>query len=269
MTYVARLKENIRARGALCVGIDPHPGLLERWGLPDDVTGVERFARGVVEALGETVAAFKPQSAFFEVWGAAGVKVLEDTIRDAQAAGALVIVDAKRGDIGSTMTAYARAYLGDGPLAGDAVTLSPYLGFGSLEPAFELAEAQGKGVYVLARTSNPEGHTVQLAAGPDGRSVVQAIVDAALARNAVTGLDAIGLVIGGTHATVGADLAGFAGPILVPGIGAQGGTIAGVRALFGDSAAPILPSASREVLAAGPDPAALRAKAGLIRGGRV
>jgi orotidine-5'-phosphate decarboxylase len=261
MTYIERLKANIARRGALCVGIDPHPGVLAHWGLPDDVTGVERLARGVVAALGEAVAVFKPQSAFFEVFGAAGIAVLEATIRDARAAGALVIVDAKRGDIGSTMAAYARAYLGDGPLAADAVTLSPYLGFGSLTPALDLAEANDKGVYILARTSNPEGHSVQKAVTADGPSVVQSIVDQAVARNQASGRDAAGLVIGATHADPGADLAGFTGSVLVPGVGAQGGTIAGVQALFAGTAATVLPSASREVLLAGPDPGDLLAAA--------
>jgi len=259
-TYLERLRAAIAARGALCVGLDPHPSLLERWGLPDDVSGVERLALGVIAALGDRVAAFKPQSAFFEVFGAAGLRVLERAIADAQAAGALVIVDAKRGDIGSTMEAYAQAYLGAGPLGGDALTVSPYLGFEALAPAFEAAEANGKGVYVLARTSNPEGGAVQLATVEGGSSVVQHIVDQATGRNRRTGLQAIGLVVGGTHGTVGADLRLFAGPILVPGLGAQGATLEDIRRLFADTAATVLPTSSRDVLLAGPSPAGLRAK---------
>jgi orotidine-5'-phosphate decarboxylase len=259
-SYLDRLTARIAQVGALCVGLDPHPGVLQAWSLPVDVRGMERLVRSVVAALADRVACFKPQSAFFEVWGAAGLAVLERTIAEAQAAGALVIVDAKRGDIGSTMTAYAEAYLGDGPLAGDAVTLSPYLGFGSLAPAYDRAEATGRGVYVLAQTSNPEGAAVQLATAADGRTVVQSIVDAATARNQASGQNAIGLVIGGTHATLGADLSAFTGSILVPGIGTQGGTIAGARRLFGSAPAVLLPSVSREVLLAGPDEPDLQAK---------
>ncbi len=182
----------------------------------------------MVDALGDVVAVFKPQSAFFEAHGSAGVAVLERTIAAAQAAGALVIVDAKRGDIGSTMAAYADAYLADGsPLAGDALTVSPYLGFGSLQPAFDLAHATGRGLYVLARTSNPEGGDVQAAVRADGRSVVQGMVDAATEVNAATGQGAIGLVVGATHDDAGCDLNSFNGSILAPGIGAQGGTIEG------------------------------------------
>ena len=167
-TYWQRLADRTNQRGTLCVGIDPHPGLLKAWGLDVNAAGLETFARRVVEVLGERVAVFKPQSAFFEAHGSAGVAVLERVLADIAGAGALSLLDVKRGDIGSTMAAYADAYLADGsPLAADAITVSPYLGFGSLQPAFDRAHATGRGVYVLARTSNPEGHEVQLALGED------------------------------------------------------------------------------------------------------
>ena len=154
--YGVRLTKAVADRGPLCVGIDPHPGLLDAWGLPRTADGLERCARGMVAALGQQVAVFKPQSAFFEAYGSAGIAVLERTLSDIAAAGALSLLDVKRGDIGSTMDAYAVAYLSDGsPLAADAVTLSPYLGFGSLAGAIALAQGFGRGVYVLALTSNP------------------------------------------------------------------------------------------------------------------
>ncbi len=257
--YGERLAARVAERGALCVGIDPHRSVLDAWGQPDDVRGLEAVARGMVEAIGDQVAVLKPQSAFFEAYGSAGVAVLERTIAAGQAAGALVIVDAKRGDIGSTMAAYARAYLDDAsPLAGDAVTVSPYLGFGSLSPAFETAHATGRGVYVLARTSNPEGGEVQHATRGDGRSVAQGIVDDARRLNETTGQGAVGLVVGATHADPGCDLSGFNGSILAPGIGAQGATMAGLAGTFGPATGLVLPSASRQVLLAGPDPTALR-----------
>jgi len=148
------------------------------------------------------------------------------------------------------MGAYAQAYLSDGPLSVDAITVSPYLGFGSLLPAIELAEANGRGVYVLARTSNPEGGEVQFA-DAQGTSVAQSIVDQAGARNTSTGVNAVGLVIGGTHDSLGVDISSYCGSILVPGIGAQGGTISGVEALFSTTDAVIVPSVSREVLYSG------------------
>lgn len=258
-SYGERLAAVTAARGRLCVGIDPHRSVIEAWGLEYGLAGLEAVARGMVEALGDLVAVFKPQSAFFEAHGSAGVAVLERTIAAAQATGALVIVDAKRGDIGSTMAAYADAYLSDGsPLAGDAVTVSPYLGFGSLQPALDMAHATGRGLYVLARTSNPEGGDVQSAVRADGRSVAQGMVDAAFAANAASGQGAVGLVIGATHTDAGCDVSAFNGSILAPGIGAQGGSIEGLAGIFGAATGHVLPSASREVLLRGPDPDELR-----------
>ncbi|MGW5054658.1 orotidine-5'-phosphate decarboxylase [Actinokineospora sp. NPDC004072] len=263
--FGARLAQTVAARGALCVGIDPHPALLAAWGLPGDASGLERFALTCVEALAGEVAVLKPQSAFFEAHGSRGVAVLERLIAEARAAGALVLVDAKRGDIGSTMTAYAQAYLSDGsPLAGDAVTLSPYLGFGSLEPAIAAAEATGRGVFVLALTSNPEGAQVQRAES-GGKSVAQAVVDEATARNAgVEPLGPVGLVIGATLTATGVDLSALNGPILAPGVGAQGAGPADLARLFGKGRH-VLPTSSRDVLRHGPDAGALRAAALRLR----
>lgn len=170
--FGARLRRAMDERGPLCVGIDPHASLLTEWGLNDDVAGLERFSRTVVEALSDRVAVFKPQSAFFERFGSRGVAVLEKTVQEARAAGALVLMDAKRGDIGSTMAAYAEAFLRkDSPLFSDALTVSPYLGYGSLSPAVVLARESGAGLFVLALTSNPEGGEVQHAVRADGRNV--------------------------------------------------------------------------------------------------
>lgn len=260
MTYAERLATLTAERGALCVGIDPHPQVLEAWGLADDVSGLEACARGMVEALGDRVAVFKPQSAFYEVHGSAGIAVLERVLDDIRQAGALSILDVKRGDIGSTMAGYARAYLADdAPLRADAITLSPYLGFESLRPAIDLAHRTGRGLYVLARTSNPEGGDVQLARTADGTGVAQSIVDAARAENETSGQYAIGLVVGGTHADPGCDVSRFNGSVLVPGIGAQGGTVEGLRDIFGDATRLLLPSASRQVMLGGPTADGLRA----------
>jgi orotidine-5'-phosphate decarboxylase len=258
-----RLVDVVAERGPLCVGIDPHPALLTDWGLPVDVHGLERFALTAVEAIAGEVAVVKPQSAFFEAFGAAGVAVLERVVRDARAAGAIVLLDVKRGDIGSTMAAYAQAYLADdGPLAADAITVSPYLGFGSLEPALQLAAETGRGVFVLALTSNPEGAAVQRATIPttaDARSVAQSVVDHAAERNAGVGpLGGVGVVIGATVKGLDLDISRLNGPILGPGFGAQGGTIDDLRTLFGGVAIPVLPSSSRDVLRHGPDQQLLR-----------
>lgn len=259
-TYRQRLRAITAERGNLCVGIDPHPGLMAAWGLERNTAGVERFCRSIVAALGDRVAVFKPQSAFFESYGSAGIAVLERLLDDIRQAGALCILDAKRGDIGSTMEAYADAYLSEGsPLSVDALTVSPFLGFDSLAPAFAKAIANDRGVYVLARTSNPEGAQVQLALGQEG-SVAQEIIDAATELNKRARTRAIGLVIGGTHTNLACDVSEFNGSILVPGIGVQGGRMENLPTLFGDAVEHILPIVGRGVLSAGPDADALRAK---------
>ncbi|MFP5283055.1 MAG: orotidine-5'-phosphate decarboxylase [Actinomycetes bacterium] len=260
--YGERLAALTRTRGPLCVGLDPHPGVLDAWGLPRDLGGLERCARGVVEALGQSVAVFKPQSAFYEAYGSAGVAVLERVLVDIAAAGALSLLDVKRGDIGSTMAAYAAAYLTDGsPLAADAITVSPFLGFGSLDPAIDQAEASGRGVYVLALTSNPEGRQVQHARTADGRTVGQHIVDQAAARNAGAELGPVGIVVGATVGRTGVDFSQLHGSILAPGLGAQGGRPAQLVEVFGSASSSVLPSFSREILLAGPRPDDLRTQA--------
>ncbi|GAA4927019.1 orotidine-5'-phosphate decarboxylase [Actinoplanes utahensis] len=260
-TFGERLHKAVAERGPLCVGIDPHASLLERWGLTDDITGLERFARTVVEALADRVAVLKPQSAFFERFGSRGVAVLESTIRQSREAGALVLLDVKRGDIGSTMAAYADAYLNPvSTLCSDAITVSPYLGVGSLQPAFDLAAAHGGGVFVLALTSNPEGPAVQHAVTVGGKTVAQTVIDEISQVNAgAQPLGSLGLVVGATIGETGHDLSAVNGPLLAPGLGAQGGTPDDLRAVFGESLHNVLPSYSREVLAAGPEIADLRA----------
>ena len=256
--FGARLATAIAARGPLCVGIDPHPELMAAWGLPVTVDGLAKFCEICVQAYAG-FGVVKPQVAFFEAYGSAGFAVLEPTIAALQSDGALVLADAKRGDIGSTMAAYAQAWVGEGPLAADAVTASPYLGFGSLAPLLEVAAAHERGVFVLAATSNPEGVGVQRAV-IDGRTVAQSIVDAAAAVNraAAPGFGSVGVVIGATLNQV-PDLSALDGPVLVPGIGAQGGRPEALAGLGGVRAGQLLPAVSREILRAGPDPAAVRA----------
>lgn len=274
--FGVRLAAATAARGPLCLGIDPHPELLAAWGLDVSAAGMAEFCEICVAAFGG-FAIVKPQVAFFEAYGAAGYTVLERTIAGLQAAGVLVLADAKRGDIGSTMAAYATAWAGDSPLAADAVTASPYLGFGSLEPLLTTAATHGRGVFVLAATSNPEGATVQRAtvtgdlADPAARlrSVAQTVVDAAAAinRTAGDGPGSVGVVVGATVADP-PDVSELGGPVLVPGVGAQGGRIEALDTLAGRAgAAPgqLLPAVSREVLRAGPDVGALRAAAERMR----
>ncbi|WKD61298.1 orotidine 5'-phosphate decarboxylase [Corynebacterium ciconiae DSM 44920] len=247
-------------RGRLCVGIDPHPGLLDAWGLERSAAGLGEFTRICVEAFAGTVALVKPQVAFFEAYGAAGYAVLEEAIAALRAAGTLVVADAKRGDIGSTMAAYADAWLRPGsPLEVDALTVSPYLGFGSLAPALDYAE-QGKGLFVLAATSNPEGASIQRAQKDQDLSVAQHIVDEAAACNASRRSSGaagnVGVVVGATLDRA-PDLSALNGPILMPGVGAQGAAQEDVDKLAKQMTHLAFPNVSRGVLQAGPSVKAL------------
>jgi orotidine-5'-phosphate decarboxylase len=276
-----RLAQAVAARGPLCIGIDPHRALLIDWGAGDDLDGLRRFTDVVVDALADRVAVLKPQMAFYERYGSRGIAVLEEAVAAARAAGALVLLDGKRGDIGSTMDAYGEYLRSDHPLQVDALTVSPFLGPGSLEPAVRTARRFGGGLFALVRTSNPEGGEVQLATR-DGRTVAQTVVDAVARWNAPDWLvgdpepdpaayadqqgrwgwatGSFGVVVGATLPTLDVDLDGLRGPILAPGLGAQGGSPADLRRLFGAGRA-VVPTVSRDVLAAGPDRAALRTAA--------
>jgi orotidine-5'-phosphate decarboxylase len=262
MTFGSRLAHVVEDRGRFCAGIDPHPELLDAWGLTDSVNGLEKFAMTAAEVLAGTVAVVKPQSAFFERHGSRGIAVLEKVVEACRERGCLVLLDVKRGDIGSTAQTYADAYLDrNSPLYVDAVTVSPYLGIGSVDPLIDTALANDAGVFVLALTSNPEGPQVQHAVTEDGRSVGGLVLDAVATRNAgVEGLGSIGAVVGATielPPDVFAANLDVNGPLLVPGIGAQGGTVDDVRRVFGAAARNVLPSSSREILGAGPEKSAL------------
>jgi orotidine-5'-phosphate decarboxylase len=268
-SFGAGLRVAMDELGPLCAGIDPHPGLLAHWGLDETVQGLETFAMTCVDAFAGTVAVVKPQSAFFERFGSAGVAVLERTLSCLREAGTLSLLDVKRGDIGSTMAAYAQAYLSeDSPLRADAITVSPFLGFESLRPALDLARENARGLFVLALTSNPEGAQVQHAIR-DGRTVAGSILDGVTSQNAADSgagvLGSVGMVIGATVGDavqkLGLDLASANAPLLAPGVGAQGATAEDLRKVFGAALGNVLASSSREILGAGPDRAALKAAA--------
>ena len=268
--YGLRLAQAMEERGNVCVGIDPHSSQLSAWGLEDNLQGLRTFSLTLVEAMAGKVPVVKPQSAFFERFGASGIKVLEEVLAACREAGLLTILDVKRGDIGSTMAGYAQAYLSaDSPLAADAITLSPYLGYGSLAPALDLAKANGKGIYVLALTSNPEGFQVQHAQCASGKSVAGDIISQAEHTNKTVSdqghIADVGLVVGATTGNaakdLGIDFSAFSGSILSPGIGAQGATPADIQKIFGKSAFRVLASTSRGISSAGPKVSALQAAA--------
>jgi orotidine-5'-phosphate decarboxylase len=250
-SFAERLGEATTRSGTLCVGIDPHAGILDAWGLPDTAAGARDLGLRVVEATRGRAGVVKPQIAFFERHGPDGYAALADVLAAARAASLFVIADVKRGDVGSTVAAYGEAWLTPGaPLEADAMTALAYQGLGSLDAVFDRAVAQGKGVIVVAAASNPEAAAVQGAVRADGRTVAAALIDEARALGGTAGV-----VIGATvrlsdYAIDPAALTGV--PILAPGFGAQGARIADLRSIFGTAAPNVLVSLSRELLAAGP-----------------
>ncbi len=260
-SFGQRLRTLIEDRGPLCVGVDPSTTVIEQWGRRDDVEGAEFVALSVVEAAIGTAVAIKPQVAFFERFGSAGYRILERVIREARDASLIVIADAKRGDIGSSVEGYAQAWLADpSPLAVDALTAHPFLGVGALAPLVSAAQATGRGLFVLAGTSNPEGRAIQTAL-VDGAQSVEVAVLAAISELNANGdeLGAVGAVIGATRERPAFDLARLRGPILVPGVGAQGASAQQVGRLFSDAPrASILVNVGRAILERGPDRRAIR-----------
>jgi orotidine-5'-phosphate decarboxylase len=272
-----RLVESFVTHGQLCVGIDPHAFLLEQWGLADTAAGLRDFGLRVVDAAVGRVGAVKPQVAFFERHGAAGYLVLEEVIAAARTAGLIVIADVKRGDVGSTVEAYAQAWLTPGsPLEADAMTISAYQGVDSLAVPIALAHEAGKGLFVLAATSNPESFALQRAVVADGahagKTVAASIVDQVAAVNrGQQGVDSrhpgmkTGATVGSVGVVLGAtvDLGEYgialdqlsshpATPVLAPGFGHQGARYEQLPELYGPAAPYVLVSASRSILSAGP-----------------
>lgn len=256
--------------GPLCAGIDPSADLLAAWGLTDDVSGLRSFCRICVEAFGGVVPVVKPQVAFFERHGSAGLAELERLLVDAREAGLLVLADAKRGDIDSTAAAYADAWLGQGSsLAADAVTVHPYLGLAALAPLITLAGRNGRGVIVVTRSSNPEGRPLQEAVTRSGVSVEESLLAeiAAWNRSAEIPSGTVGAVVGATLPRSVFPLSQLGGVILAPGLGAQGASTHDVAERFaGCAPGSVIASTSRSLLRAGPNPADLaQAAAGLAK----
>jgi orotidine-5'-phosphate decarboxylase len=266
-SFRARLAAAIATRGPLCAGIDPSLDALEQWGLPDSAIGAAEFSMRVYEAVRDNVSIIKPNVAFFEQFGAAGLSALEALLAAARHDGMLSLVDAKRGDIASTNAAYARAWLrADAPMATDAITVAPYLGLRALYPFFDAAEQEGRGVFVVARSSNAEGRDVQLATTERGQTLEAAVLDEMATRPGTVGA-VIGLLAG--YPPIELPESGF---YLAPGLGVQGATVADLAAQFGGmGSTPVVANLSRALDRAGPDArsvqhAAVDARAEIARG---
>ncbi len=258
LSFAARVAAAVDCRGPLCAGVDPSSELLHAWGLSDDVTGLRAFCQICVEAFGDAVPVIKPQAAFFERHGSAGLAVFEQLLVDAASAGLIVIVDAKRGDIDSTAAAYADAWVGaSSPVAADAVTVHPYLGLAALAPLILMAGTTGKGVIVVTRSSNPEGRALQEAITSSGASVEESLLAEIAAWNGSGQVPdgTVGAVIGATLPRSSFPLSQLGGVILAPGLGQQGARPEDVAERFGDcKPGQVLASTSRSLLSAGPDP---------------
>src|ERR1700678_3957268 len=226
-SFGGKVAEAVGRLGPLCAGIDPSAALLEAWGLPDDASGLRSFCGICVDAFGGVVPVIKPQVAFFERHGSAGMAALERLLVEAKEAGLLVLADAKRGDIDTTAAAYADAWLGEGStLAADAVTAHPYLGLAALAPLISMAGNTGRGVIVVTRSSNPEGRSLQEAIPRSGESVEESLLAdiAGWNRSGAVPTGTVGAVIGATLERSNFPLSQLGGVVLAPGLGAQGAT---------------------------------------------
>ena len=250
--FSLRLARATTERGPLCVGLDPAPATLASWGLSDTIEGLRTFSERCVAAAMETVACIKPQVAFFERFGSQGFAVLEETIHTARAAGLLVIADAKRSDISTTAAAYGAAWFGEtSPLFADAMTVTPYLGLHALSPIFDQAKAAHSGVFVVVSSSNPEGRALQQA--QLGSSTVEDSLYREIGElNAAAGDVFLGAVLGATRPFDHGPVTQMAGPLLIPGLGAQGATPHDVGERFRGLGNTLVVAASRAWTDAGP-----------------
>ena len=263
-SFVSRLSQRIKDHSPLCVGIDPSASILTACGLPDSAAGALEFGQRVLHAARFELAIIKPQSAFFERFGSPGVAAMEELSTLARAREVLVLLDGKRGDIDTTGAAYAAGYFAPStPLRVDAVTTHPYLGLGALDPFIDCAVQHDGAVFVVVRSSNPEGVELQTARLANGETVAQNLcrqIRALNQKHAGDGLGPVGAVIGATCEDAAATLADLPTSfILAPGVGAQGATMQDVRARMSAGRSRILVNVSRAILANGTAEAELRA----------
>lgn len=257
--------------GQLCVGLDPSDDQLKAWGLPRNPEGLREFGLAMIDACASEVGIIKPQVAFFESYGPKGFEVLAELLLVAKQARLLVVADAKRGDIGSTMNGYTKAWLSkEAIFSVDALTLSPYLGLETLRPTIDTALQNEKGVFLLAATSNPEARQLQSAVF-EGETVAGSVAKFASSFNAPA-LSSVGIVVGATTTLKGAGI--FAEdlshtPILMPGFGAQGVSLESAGEIMGELAGNTIANVSRSVAGDSREGLALRlvrAKQALAKG---
>lgn len=264
LAFADRLCKRVQQTGSVaCVGLDPRANSLPESLQPAEkgdprqwAQAFERFCIEVIDVVADKVPVVKPQAAFFEQLGPAGMQALFNVIQHATSKGLLVIVDGKRNDIGSTAQAYAQAYLGQGsdsPWGSDALTVSPYLGSDSLEPFLQQCETVGAGIFVLVKTSNPGGGLLQ-DRQTESETVYQAVARLVEGFNegrcGLFGYGPIGAVVGATYPDQLAKLRALMPRtiILIPGFGAQGGAAADVAAGFDASGLGAIVNNSRNLI---------------------
>jgi len=259
-SFSKKLEIAFKTKGQLCVGIDAHENLLADNGFDISAKGLETFSYAILDQLQDEVSIIKPQVSFFERFGSEGFRALENVLREANERGFLVIADAKRGDIGSTMEAYGLAWLAkDAPFVCDALTVNPYLGVGALSSAVAFASERGKGLFVLAATSNLEGLTLQSSIN-NGATVASQIAREVEELNINTAISnsrfgSVGLVVGATVNlkqlgidSLNADRESLKTSILAPGFGFQGVELSRANEIFGEVSGDVIYTVSRSAL---------------------
>ena len=254
-SFGQRLLNTFEQKGQLCIGVDPSIDQLRSWRLPISAEGAKSFSFSMLDAAQDNVGIVKFQVGFFEQFGPEGSSRLSELLADAKSRNLIVIADAKRGDIGSTMSGYATAWLSrEAAFACDALTVSPFLGSDSLAETANVALENDRGLFVLAATSNPEAQTLQ-SAMRDGRTVARSVLDFA-EQYSGAGLGSIGVVVGATvnDVDLGLDFSGSLKiPVLVPGFGAQGASLMEARSLLSGYANTAICNVSRLVAGASLD----------------
>ncbi len=252
MHYADRLALRIQKTSPVCVGLDPILGSLPE-GIEKNPAGVEKFCKGIIDSVKDIACAVKPQLAYFELLGWEGMKVFFEVCDYAQKKGLLVIADGKRNDIGSTCEAYAEAYLGkEKPI--DALTVSPYLGSDGIKPFADLCAKNGRGIYVLVKTSNPSSGELQdLPTGDEAvHEYLAQLVEgwASMALGTESNLSSVGAVVGATYPEELKYLRTLMPhvPFLIPGYGSQGGTAEDCKSGFLPDGTGAIVNAARSII---------------------
>jgi orotidine-5'-phosphate decarboxylase len=262
-SFADRLITAITAKDSRCiVGLDPRVDQMPAFvRTGSDYAAITAFHELVIEAVADLVPAVKPQLAFFEQYGVAGMQAFENTVIAARQHGLLVIADGKRNDISSTAEAYANAYLGEGGFNCDALTVTPYLGRDSLVPFVEACRKHGKGLFVVLKTSNPgskdfEDQTLESTGRPLYEKIGGVLNELGSGLVGASGYSSIGAVIGATFPEEGSRLRALMPKalILVPGYGAQGGSAQAAAECFNEDGLGAVVNSSRGITYAFGDP---------------